>query len=44
MQNTRFKLAECDTMVSLAGAYIDRCVQQLIEGRLEAADAAKAKW
>ncbi len=44
MQNTRFKLAECDTMVSLAGTFLDRCVQQLMDGTLDPATAAKAKW
>jgi len=44
MQNTRFKLAECDTTVSLAGTFLDRCVQQLMDGTLDATTAAKAKW
>ena len=44
MQNTRFKLAECDTTVSLAGTFLDHCVQRLMDGTLDAATAAKAKW
>lgn len=44
MQNTRFKLAECDTAVSLAGAFIDQCVQRLMSRTLDSATAAKAKW
>jgi acyl-CoA dehydrogenase len=44
MQNSRFKLAECDTMISLAGAFIDQCIERLMAGTLDPGTAAKAKW
>lgn len=43
LQNTRFALADVATEVSVAEAFIDRCVVELNAGRLTAADAAKAK-
>jgi alkylation response protein AidB-like acyl-CoA dehydrogenase len=43
-QNTRFVLAELATEVDIARTYVDRAVLLLNEGRLSAADAAKAKW
>ena len=43
LQNTRFALADVATEVSVAEAFIDRCVVELNAGRLSAADAAKAK-
>ncbi|MBL1074250.1 acyl-CoA dehydrogenase family protein [Nocardia sp. 2] len=42
-QNTRFTLADVATEVSVAEAFIDKCVLELNAGRLTAADAAKAK-
>jgi alkylation response protein AidB-like acyl-CoA dehydrogenase len=42
-QNTKFVLAECATEIDVAQAFIDRCVDRLNSGELEAADAAKAK-
>ncbi|OFB37833.1 acyl-CoA dehydrogenase [Mycolicibacterium sp. (ex Dasyatis americana)] len=42
-QNTRFALADVATEVSVAEAFIDRCVIQLNAGLLTPADAAKAK-
>ncbi|MEO8298621.1 MAG: acyl-CoA dehydrogenase family protein [Burkholderiales bacterium] len=44
MQNTRFKLAECETKSALAGAFIDQCLQKLLAGQLDTATAAMAKW
>jgi acyl-CoA dehydrogenase len=44
MQNTRFKLAECETQATLAGAFLDQCAQKLLAGQLDAATAAMAKW
>ena len=43
LQNTRFALADVATEVSVAEAFIDRCVMELNAGRLSATDAAKAK-
>ncbi len=43
-QNTKFVLAECDTEVTIAEAFTDRCVQALNAGELSAADASRAKW
>jgi acyl-CoA dehydrogenase len=44
MQNTRFKLAECETQAAVAGAFLDRCAQRLSGGKLTVAEAAMAKW
>ena len=43
-QNTRFELAEIATEVDVTQAFIDRCITEHVAGRLDAADAAKAKW
>jgi alkylation response protein AidB-like acyl-CoA dehydrogenase len=43
-QNTKFVLAEIITEIDVAQAYVDRCVDRLNAGELNAADAAKAKW
>ena len=43
LQNTRFALADVATEVSVAEAFIDRCVLELNAKRLSPADAAKAK-
>jgi alkylation response protein AidB-like acyl-CoA dehydrogenase len=43
-QNTKFVLAEVITEIDIAQAYVDRCVDRLNAGELDAADAAKAKW
>jgi alkylation response protein AidB-like acyl-CoA dehydrogenase len=43
-QNSRFTLAELDTELDVAQVYVDRCVDELIAGRLTEVDAAKAKW
>jgi acyl-CoA dehydrogenase len=42
-QNTKFKLAECATQISVGRAFIDRCVEQLVAGTLDAATGAMAK-
>ena len=42
-QNTRFKLAEVATQIMAGRAFIDRCVEELLAGRLDAATAAMAK-
>ncbi|MEP7179579.1 MAG: acyl-CoA dehydrogenase family protein, partial [Pseudonocardiales bacterium] len=43
-QNTKYVLAEIATEIDVAQAFIDRCVDRLNDGDLDAADAAKAKW
>jgi alkylation response protein AidB-like acyl-CoA dehydrogenase len=43
-QNTRFRLAEIDTELDIAQAYVDRCVEGLNAGDLTPVEAAKAKW
>ncbi len=43
-QNTKFALAEMDTEIDVAQAYLDRCVDRLNSGELTAADASKAKY
>ena len=44
MQNTRFKLAEMKTLAVVARTFIDRCIQQVIDGTLDTATASMAKW
>ncbi|MDX6623953.1 MAG: hypothetical protein QOE75_1885 [Solirubrobacterales bacterium] len=43
-QNTRFVVAELNTEVDVAQAFVDRCVEAHVRGELSAVDAAKAKW
>ncbi|TWF79734.1 alkylation response protein AidB-like acyl-CoA dehydrogenase [Pseudonocardia hierapolitana] len=43
-QNTRFELAEIATEVDVTQAFVDRCLTEHVAGRLDPADAAKAKW
>ena len=42
-QNTRFKLAEVATQITVGRAFIDRCVEQLVAGTLDTATASMAK-
>ena len=42
-QNTRFKLAEVATQISVGRAFVDRCVEQLVAGTLDTATASMAK-
>jgi acyl-CoA dehydrogenase len=44
MQNTRFKLAECKTIATVARVFINDCVQRLCDGTLDSATASMAKW
>jgi acyl-CoA dehydrogenase len=44
MQNTRFKLAECETQARVAQAFVDDCIVRLMKGELDSATAAMAKW
>ncbi|MFA6313220.1 MAG: acyl-CoA dehydrogenase family protein [Sterolibacterium sp.] len=43
MQNTRFKLAEAKTQAVVARAFIDDCIQRMIEGDMDTATASMAK-
>jgi acyl-CoA dehydrogenase len=43
-QNTRFKLAEIATITRVARTFIDRCIQQQLQGALDDATASMAKW
>jgi acyl-CoA dehydrogenase len=43
-QNTRFKLAEAATITRVARTFVDRCIQQLVDGSLDTETAAMAKW
>jgi len=43
-QNTRFTLAEMATKLEIAQVFIDRCIEELIAGRLTPDVAAMAKW
>jgi acyl-CoA dehydrogenase len=42
-QNTRFKLAEIATTLKVARAFLDRCVEDLVAGRLDSATASMLK-
>jgi acyl-CoA dehydrogenase len=44
MQNTRFKLAECETQAEVARAFVDDCITKLQGGTLDVPTAAMAKW
>ncbi len=44
LQNTRFKLAECATKATIAQTFVDDCIARQLEGRLDGATAAMAKW
>jgi acyl-CoA dehydrogenase len=44
MQNTRFVLAEIKTEATVARIFIDRCVENLIAGRMDAVQASMAKY
>ena len=44
MQNTRFKLAEVKTEVTIARTFLDKCLEMHVAGGLDAATAAMAKW
>ena len=43
-QHSRFLLAEMQTEIDAARAFVDQCVMAHVEGELSAVDAAKAKW
>ncbi|MDT3439673.1 MULTISPECIES: acyl-CoA dehydrogenase family protein [unclassified Pseudofrankia] len=43
-QNSRFLLAELATETQVVRTFIDRCIEELVAGRLSSEDAAMAKW
>ncbi|MBN9735625.1 MULTISPECIES: acyl-CoA dehydrogenase family protein [unclassified Pseudonocardia] len=43
-QNTRFALAEMETELDVAEAYVDRCVRAFNADQLTPVEAAKGKW
>jgi len=42
-QNTKFKLAEVATLTKVCRAFVDRCIEDLLAGRLDTATASMAK-
>ena len=44
LQNTRFKLAECKTETHIGRIFVDNCIQQFLDGRLDSVTAAMAKY
>lgn len=43
-QNTRFKLAELQTEVQIGRVFVDRCLEALLEDKLDTATASMAKY
>ena len=43
-QNARFRLAEAATVTRVARTFIDRCIADVIDGKLDAVTASMAKW
>lgn len=43
-QNTKFVLAECDTLATVGWAFLDDCIERHLRGDLDPVRAAKAKW
>ena len=43
-QNTRFKLAEMATEIQIGRVFIDRCLEQHLQGKLDVPTAAMAKY
>lgn len=43
-QNTRFKLAECQTKTTVARAFLDQCMTEHLQGKLTVEKAAMAKY
>jgi len=44
LQNTRFKLAECQSIAVIARAFVDDCMVKVLKGELSGETAAIAKW
>ena len=42
-QNTQFKLAQLDAEITAMRVFVDRCVELLVQGKLDAVTASKAK-
>jgi acyl-CoA dehydrogenase len=43
-QNTRFKLAEVKTEVTVARVFLNHCLERFLAGELDATTAAMSKW
>ncbi|MEU4321241.1 acyl-CoA dehydrogenase family protein [Nocardia fluminea] len=43
-QNTKFVLAECETMAHATRVFIDSCIERHLAGALDTTTAAMAKW
>ncbi|MFZ1107956.1 MAG: acyl-CoA dehydrogenase family protein [Rhodomicrobium sp.] len=43
-QTTKHKLAELKTEIQIGRVFVDRCIQQMMEGALDPSDAAMAKY
>ncbi len=43
-QNTKFKLAEVKTQAVVARTFVDKCIELMLDGKLDADTAAMAKW
>jgi acyl-CoA dehydrogenase len=43
-QNTRFKLAEAATIARIARTFVDRCIEDIVNSRLDTKTASMAKW
>jgi acyl-CoA dehydrogenase len=43
LQNTRFKLAEVKTQACVARAFVDDCIQRMLDGTMDTASASAAK-
>jgi acyl-CoA dehydrogenase len=44
MQNTRFTLAEIKTEATVARVFIDRCIEEMVAGRMDTVHASMAKY
>lgn len=44
LQNTRFKLAECETQAEVARAFVDDGIERVMAGTMDVPTAAMAKW
>jgi acyl-CoA dehydrogenase len=44
LQNTRFKMAECQTACRIGRIFLDDCIDSFLKGRLDATTAAMAKY
>jgi len=44
MQNTRFRLAECQTEATITQTFVDACIERQLAGSLDVPTAAMAKW